>query len=535
MPRRVRVPEQEVAPVKIPYRNLAAVASQEDGMNLNFTYEIRSDANGVNVYTKKREGITIVSSLSGAGTQVGRGIYSWRRSADTNDKLIFALDAAGTTTLYVDESGVATTTAVSFASSNDVHFVPVSSFDGSTTVESLYCFNGANAVKQWTGANTTTTWTTTASSGVSDVFATGTYGAFYKNMLVVARTSSNKNRVYFSGVGTPNVFTAGNSLDFPSEITWLQVFEGSLLIFTKNSIYQVVGSQPNEIVVSNSTRGLIQKGLPVGTDSGRSVARVGDWLYFWNQDRVWRYNTVELQEVAYPSFQKTLGSVVKTSSAQFAGAELNGKYYLSIVYSTGTANNAVVVYDPRKEINTWVLHTAPWVHSFTKYRSGANAVPQLAFVTNSATSRTAKAYIYNGSTVPLDNTSVSTTVAITYQYTSQFLDFGDAHYIKRPRYIFFRTKGVSSLANAILKAAQDGGGFSTVLNFTMTSGGFVLDSSLLDTDALSDGNYTITDVKRLALPSSRSLAIQLYDVNEAAQTEFYTFDLQIIPKKLKTK
>lgn len=531
MPRRVRVPEQEVAPVKIPYRNLAEVASQEDGMNLNFTYEIRSDANGTNVYAKKREGITIASSLGSAGTQVGRGIYSWRPSSATTDSLIFGLDNGSNVTLYVDSSGTATTTTQTMTTGNELQFVPGSFFNGTTTVQNLYVFSGADQVKQWTGAGITSGWSATTATPL----ATAKYGAFYRNMLVAARTSGNKNRVFFSDVGVPDTFTTGNSLDFPGEITWLQVFEGSLLVFTKDNIYQLVGSQPNEIIVSNAARGLIQKGVPVGTDSGRSVARVGDWLYFWNKDRVYRYNTVELQEVAYPSFQKTLSSVIKTVSSQFAGAEFNGKYYLSLAYSSGTANNAVAVYDPRKEINAWVLHTSPWVHSFTKYRSGADAVPQLAFVTNSATSRVEKAYIYNGSTVPLDNAAAATTVAITFQYTSQFLDFGDAHYIKRPRYIFFRTKGVSSSASAILKAAQDGGGFSTVLNFVMTSGGFTLDSSFLDVDALSDGNYTITDVKRLALPSSRTLAIQLYDVNQAAQTEFYTFDLQIIPKKLKTK
>lgn len=533
LPRKVRVPEQETKPIKIPYRNLAAVGSHDDGVNLNFTYEIRQDANGTNVYTKKREGITILSSLGSAGTQTGRGIYSWRKSSGTVDQLIFGLDDASAVTLYVDSSGTATTTTKTMTTGKEVYFVPGSFFDGSTTVENLYCFNGTDQVLQWTGAGITTGWSATSSTPLNGA----KYGCFYRNMMV----SSKGNRVSFSNVGKPDTFTIGNSLDFPSEITGLFVFEGSLMIFTRNNIYQVIGDQPNAIVLNSSARGLIQKGVTVGTDSYRSIARVGDWMYFWNKDRVYRYNTTELQEVAYEDFQKTLGTVVKTLSSQFSGQEFNGKYYLSLVYSSGTVNNAVAIYDPRKPIDTWVLHTSPWAHSFTKYRSATNSVPQLVFDTDSATSRIEKAYIYNGSTVPTDNMAAASTATITFQYTSQFLDFGDSHYIKRPRYIFFRTKGFSNTAYAILKAAQDGSGFSTVTNFIMDSGGFILDeggtsgAGVFDTTAITDGNYAITDVKRVSLPSSRSLAMQLYDVQVAGQTEFYDFDLQIIPKKLKTK
>lgn len=531
LPTKVRVPDRETRPVKIPYHNLAKVASHDDGMNLNFTYEIRSDANGTNVYTKKREGIAILSSLGSADTQLGRGITSWRKSSGTVDQLIFALDSGATTTLYVDSSGTTTTTTKTVTTGRQVYFVPGSFFDGSTTVENLYVFTGADQVLQWTGAGITTGWSATTATPL----ASAQYGAFYRNMLVAAGTTGNKNRVFFSDVGKPDTFTAGNSLDFPGEITWLQVYEGSLMVFTRNNIYQLIGSQPNEIVNSSSARGLIQKGVPVGTDSGRSIARVGDWLYFWNRDRVYRYDTVNLQEVAYADFQKTFSSVVKTVSSGFAGIEFNGKYYLSLTYSSGTVSNAVAVYDPRKPIDTWVLHQSPWAHSFTRYRSSTDATPTLVFDTNSSTSRKEKVYIYNGSTVPLDNTSASTTVVITYQYTSQFLDFGDSHYIKRPKYIFFRTKGFSSAATATLKVAQDGGGFSTVLNLLMDAGGFVLDSSILDTDSLTDGNYTLTDVKRVSLPSCRSMAIQLYETQQSGQSEFYDFDLQIIPKKLKTK
>lgn len=535
LPQKVRVPEQEVAPVKIPYKNLASVTSHEDGVNLNFTYEFRTDANGKNVYVKKREGITILSSRASANTEVGRGIFAWRPSSVTTDYLIFALDNGTNVTLYVDSGGTATTTTQTLTTGNEVYFTPVSAFDGSTTVQSLLVTNGVDQAKLWTGASITTGWSNTSSTPL----ATATYTLFYRNMLLAARTSGNRNRLHISDVGKPDTFTSGNAIDFPNEITALAEFEGAAIVFTKNRIYQLIGSQPSDIVSSSAPRGLIQKGSPMGTDSFRSVARVGEWLYFWNRDRVFRYNTVDIQEVAYPKLQKTLGTIVKTVSSQFAGFHFNNRYYLSLPYSSGTTNNAVMVYDPL--VDEWVLHTSPWVHAFTTYRSTTDAVPTLVFDTASNASRAAKVYTYNGSTVPLDNTSASTTATFAFQYTTEFLDHGDAHFIKRPRYLFFRTKGIGSTAAAILQIAQDYGGYQNILNFNMDAGGFVLDeggtsgAGILDVTALTDGGYSTLDVKRLALPSSRTVSFRLYDTQQAGQTELYDFSMQLIPKKLKTK
>lgn len=537
IPRRVTVPDQEVAPTKVPYRNLAAIASHDDGVNLNFTYEFRSDVDGTNVYVKKREGITILSSLASASTQVGRGIFSWRKSSATTDTLLYALDDTTDTKIYTDSSGTGSAAkTLTGITGKNIYYVPVSAFDGTTTTEKLFIFN-TGVTQIYDGS--------TFSNATATPLQTASLGIFYRNMLV-AVTTGNANRINFSDVGKPDTFTTGNALDFPSAITGLYVYENSLLVFTRNSIYTVIGSQPNEIVLSGSTRGMLQKGVPAGTDSHRSIARVGDWVYFWNRDRIFRYNTVDLQEVAYPKLQKTLGTVVKTSSSSFAGIGFNGRYYLAVVYSTGTTNNAVLVYDPRADdlgrpIDEYVLHTSPWVASFTTYRSGVNSVPQLVFDTNSATSRKEKAYIYNGSTTPLDNVTASSTSTITFQYTTQFLDHGDGHFIKKVRYVFFRTKGIGVTATSQLKIGVDFGGFTTVLNWMMDSGGFILDeggtsgAGILDTTAVTDASYSITDVKRLQLPDSRSVALQFYDVQQAGQTELYDFDLQLVPKKLKTK
>lgn len=537
LPRRVSVPDQEVAPTKIPYKNLSAVASNEDGVNLNFYYELRSSVEEANVYVKKREGITILSSVGAASTDVGRGIFSWRKSSETTDKLFYALDDTTDTKVYIDSSGTGSASrTLTGITGKDIYYVPVSAFDGSTTTEKLFVFT-TGVTQIYDGSS----WAAASSTPLQ----TASLGIFYRNMLV-AVTTGNANRINFSDVGKPDTFTAGNAIDFPGAITGLHVFENSLLVFTRNSIYQVIGSQPNEIVVSGSTRGLLQKGVAAGTDSHRSIARVGDWVYFWNRDRVYRYNTNELQEVAFSRVQKTLGSVVKTPSNKFAGMNFNGRYYLAVVYSTGTSNNAVLVYDPRADdqgrpIDNWVLHTSPWVNSFATYRATTNANPQLVFDTNSATSRVEKAYTYNGSTTPVDNLAAASTSTITCQYTSQFLDHGDGHFIKKVRYIFFRTKGLGVSANATLKVATNFGGYATVLNWIMDAGGFVLDeggtsgAGILDTTALTDANYSITDVKRLQLPDSRSVSVQFYDTQSQGQTEIYDFDLQLIPKKLKTK
>jgi hypothetical protein len=149
MPRQVSVPEQEVTPTKIPYKNLASVASHDDGAQLNFYYEQRSDmgiqtTNGEPcVFVKKREGITAHTSvLAGASTQVGRGSAAWRPSSVTTDFNLVALDDGTDTCLYLDVAGVLTlckngATTIKLTKNKDVYFVPVSTFDGTTTTQGL--------------------------------------------------------------------------------------------------------------------------------------------------------------------------------------------------------------------------------------------------------------------------------------------------------------------------------------------------------------------------------------------------------------
>jgi hypothetical protein len=344
----------------------------------------------------------------------------------------------------------------------------------------------------------------------------------YNGMLV----SIKGNRATFSNVQAPDTHVAANALDFPAKLMTLAVMGNTCMLFTRDKIYPVMGNQPNDIKSIN-------RGDTPGTDSPRSLVRIGDYVYYWSGDRIYRYNGALVEEVAYPKLRLTAGSIVKTVSSQFAGATLNNKYYLAITYSTGTANNAVLVYDPR--FDEYVLHSAPWVYSFHTTRATADSPKTLIFCTNSAASRIEKLYIYNGTTTPADTTTGTTTVAITFKYSTTNLDHGDSHLIKKNKYLFFNTKALGPTAILSIKASPDYGTFGTVLDVAMSAPGFVLDTNKLDIDKLVDTNYSLTDVKRLTLPASRTIAIQFTDTHAIGRTEIYDFDLQIIPKKLKTK
>jgi hypothetical protein len=534
--RQVRVPEAEISPVKLPYNNLAAVASHDSGANLNFTYETRTDANGQIIYPRERKGIGSLSVLGGASTQVGRGIASWRKSSATTDSLFCALDDTSNTKLYLNSGGTLTVQQISAADINlttgkDVYFVPVAAFDGATTTESLFTFTGFDDVRKYNG----TTWSvSTAGAPLSGSNTRGMYAAVYRNMLMVARTQNNPNRLWISDVGKPETFTAGNQLDFPGEITGLFVFENFLLVFTRNSIHMLAGSQPADIVVSSAHRGVVTKGLGTGTDSHKSIARIGGWVYFWNRDRVFRFNTGVIEEVAYAKGRATLQDVVSTNSSLFAGIAYEGRYYISLVYSSGSVNNRVLIYDPRPEVDDWVLHASPKVQSFTTYRATQDATPSLVFVSNDNTSRTQKVYTYDSTTTPSDVWDGSTTNTITFQYTSEHLSFGDSHLIKKPRYIWFNTKAIG-VAPITIQAAADRGSYSNLVIFNMTAGGFILGTSKLGQAKLGAPSLSETTVKRIPLRASRTLSVRAYTTQAVAQAEFYDFDLQLIPKKLKTK
>jgi hypothetical protein len=134
-----------------------------------------------------------------------------------------------------------------------------------------------------------------------------------------------------------------------------------------------------------------------------------------------------------------------------------------------------------------------------------------------------------------NGTAISLITLITFQYTTQHLDHGDSHLIKKHKYVFFNTKGVGHSAEMTIAASIDYGAYSDLISFSMDPGGFTLDTSILDTGSLGGGQISLTDVKRISLPASRTISFRATDTQATAQSELYDFDIQVIPKKLKTK
>jgi hypothetical protein len=528
------VPMEEVRQEKVPYNNLAAAVGHKDGENLNYTFERRQDANGENIYAKKREGFASLSAMGSADTKVGRGIYSWRRSASTVDELFAALDNATNTRLYKDVSGTLTVQQITgsdilLTTGKTVRFVPVFAYDGSTTTEQLYVFTGFDDMRKYNGSAWAVSTAGAPLSGSSD---RAMYAVFHNNILFAAGTANNPNRLFMSDVGKPETFTAGNAIDFPGEITGLVSFAQFVVVFTRDSISLVWGFEPTQIQVSHQNRGVVPKYSKVGCDAPMSIAQVGDWLYFWNKDRFYRFNTAEIQEVAYPKLQGTIATIVKTASSCFAASSFRDRYYCAIVYSTGSVNNRIAVYDP--SVDEWVLHSAPPVHSLALYRASADAAPDLLFVTNDGTSRTQKVYKYNAVSTPIDTLDGSTTASITFQYTSEHLEHGDRHLLKKAKYLFWTTKGLGSTATMDIQVSSDYGEYENIMEHTMTSGGFILDQSHLDRDALGGGTLSKETVRKLRTPASRTVSVRFKDTQAIAQTELYSFDFLLSPKKLKT-
>lgn len=525
----VNVPDAEIPTLKKSFRNLAAIASNEDGAQLNFRYEYRADVNSEDpnaeiVFAKKREGIAALSVVSVASTHVGRGLFAWRKSSATTDTLLYALDDGTDTKIYIDSSGTGSASrTLAGITDKDIYFVPVAAFDGSTTTEKLFVIT-TGVAQIYDGSS----W----ANSTSTPLATAKLAAFYKNMMF-AVTTGNANRVNISDVGKPDTFTSGNAIDFPGAITGLRQLGQFLVVFTANSIHLISGSQPSDIVVSSANRGVVSKHQTIGADSQRSVQEVLGWLYFWNKDRIFRFNTQTVEEVAYDKMRETFGTVVKSVSNIFAGQNFNNRYYLSVTYSTGTTNNRVICYDPH--VDNYSMDTVSNVHSFTTYRSSTNAVPSLVYVSNSATSRTQKVYTYNGSTTPLDVYDGSTSTSIAMQYTSEHMSFGDPHMLKRFRYLYFSTKAIGSSATAKFQLSVNRSGFSDAVSFTMSAPGFTLGTSRLNVDSLSGATLSTTNVSRIRPSVCLTLATRFYDTQSNGQTEFYDFDLEYQPKKLKKR
>lgn len=125
----------------------------------------------------------------------------------------------------------------------------------------------------------------------------GEMGIVWQNYYFKAGVSTARTRLYFSAVGDPSTWPAINFIDVPSpydgdEITGLAILYGNLIVFKRNSIYIIQGTDPTTFVVSKTN-------AAVGCVSPYSVISIDNLVYFASDKGLYALNLSNEKQVCY--------------------------------------------------------------------------------------------------------------------------------------------------------------------------------------------------------------------------------------------
>jgi len=282
-----------------------------------------------------RSGYTEIGTVAGGRTAI-YGMNYFRTSA-VRQAIKFASDGSDIELYY--------STGGAWTEVNTDTFTDSVNMDTVQAGSKLYTANGADVMKDWSGA----VWATTANG------TKGYFPEYYdKRLWVVDET--NADTVNFSGqyaaagslLGDFADASAGTVTFEPGSgavVKGMKSFKNKLYVFLDRAIYRLSpASAANTFTVELVTRS-------VGCVSHRSIVQVGEDLFFAAYDgvhslgEVANYTEVRTTNLS-ARMQKVFDNLSGANKAKLAAGYYNFKYHL--FYSQyGTANDSCIVYDTR--------------------------------------------------------------------------------------------------------------------------------------------------------------------------------------------
>lgn len=158
----------------------------------------------------------------------------------------------------------------------------------------------------------------------------GVYSGVYKDRTVLAYTSAQKNRVFFSGAGNPASWDTTNSYidaDFP--VSGIAPLRNALVVFSTAQVERIIGSTPPP-GTDMSRQTLFQPGCI----DARSIAFADDTCFFANPTGLYQTDGAAIVDVTDKGgmkryWQETFSAY--TSAWTVAGMRIRNWYVLSIM------------------------------------------------------------------------------------------------------------------------------------------------------------------------------------------------------------
>lgn len=353
----------------------------------------------------KRTGTTGSTSL---GAFTHNGGFGYEPNGGTK-QIIVSRNGASNAQLYKSTNGTAYSAIGSANLTNNaqVNFLQASN--------SLFGFNGAEVI-DYDGTTVTKNRITVP---------IGTWGFWFHNYLFVAGVSGNPNRVYWSNLGTPTVFTNTDFVDINANdgdsITGLASLNDELLVFKNHSTWSITGYSGSSFTTDTIAGQNTNSRNAFGTPSHQSLVPVGRNLYYLSflggipHIRVLQQSVFgRLIDAGIYSYdiEPTMDGINKTQLSKVAGY-YDGKYiYWAIPTGSSTSNNLVIVLYPalsqRASIGTmhsWVTWSGITPQQFfNSTLSGRNKV----YFTDATT--TGKVSVFDTSIYTDNGTAVSMTI-----------------------------------------------------------------------------------------------------------------------------
>jgi hypothetical protein len=291
-----------------------------------------------------------------AGATAFTNLYKFYTSSDAGYLII-----AGGTKLYKATSGSLTDIGIT---GNTVTENSQWSFESFTdgTNELVFGANQGQGICTWNGTNANF-----RSEGTGSTPSTNcSLLKKHKARLFAAGSKTYPYRLYYSSLNQGRDWTtSGGSMDLPSyeKIMALEVLSDVIFIFTRTSIYALLGDTPQEFTIQK-TRSTI------GTHAYKSVIVGNKLIYFLNKSGVFAFDgdeAINISETIQPTIDAISNTYIGGSASLF---DKRGRLWLSYTSTNGTFNDTIIVYDT--VLKQWYMLNGANFSAFFKADGGTD-------------------------------------------------------------------------------------------------------------------------------------------------------------------
>lgn len=396
----------------------------------------------------KRGGLSILGSAIAAQTILGGN--SFEPGGGTKE-VIVDVNGASNAQLYKSTGG-------SFSAIGSANLTKDVYMNFTQASNYLFGFNGVEVV-DYDG-----TTVTRNRAGVPK----GSFAFWFHNYLFVGGVTGAPNRLYWSNLGNPLVFSGPDFVDINANdgdvLTGLNILNDELVVFKLYSIWSITGfSGTTFSVTTQAGQNTQSRAGGVGTPSHSSIVSVGRDLYYLSFSGSTPYirslnqtvfaKTVD-QGVVSDELQGTMNTLNRSALTRATGV-FDGRYlYWSLPTGSATVNSLIIVLDPTQTYGTPYGKMAPWV-LFDGIHAGG-------FLTSTITGRS-RVYCFdsraNGKVYLFNDTSVFTDDGTPIVLNIQTRDFmGNPSRQSKYKYMYLKYQSGSAgtlNVNARIDQAQD--------------------------------------------------------------------------------